>query len=235
METISVNNKYTRMQLEYYNSQGLNNNEGMDRENHRIHNNNPDYWNILVKETETDYTNKIGLDFACGCGRNIINLHKRFSRLDGVDISSNLIKLTRKNLIQNNISDDKSYLYTCNGIDLNIINDTQYDFIMSTIALQHICVYDIRKSYLNEFYRILKPDGLLSFQMGYGRKYAKINYHDNYYDATGTNSLCDVVVDNPQQIIDDLTEIGFKNITYLIREPFSDDNHTNWIYVKATK
>ena len=71
---MSKNNKYTLMQQNYYDGEGKEENKGMDKENHKFHNNNPDYWNILVKDVESNYQDKIGLDFACGCGRNILNL-----------------------------------------------------------------------------------------------------------------------------------------------------------------
>jgi ubiquinone/menaquinone biosynthesis C-methylase UbiE len=231
---LSSENKYTLMQKKKYDREGTQVGKGMDKENHKFHNDNPDYWNILVKDVELNYKDKIGLDFACGCGRNILNLWKNFKRFDGVDISPNLIKLTKKNLLNENIPEDRFSLFVCNGIDLSIIENNQYDFIMSTIALQHICVYDIRFSYLSEFYRILKNDGLLSFQMGYGIGWGRVGYHENFYDATKTNSGCDVIVKNPEEIINDLKKIGYVDIDYKIRSSFSD-GHPNWIFVKCRK
>ena len=233
-------NKYTAMQKSWFQKEGETKGAGMDKNNHTFHNGNPDYWDILVKDTTTtynpynvnDYTDKMGLDFGCGCGRNILSIANRFKRFDGVDISSNLIDRTRDNLNEANIKN--SELYVCNGTDLDIIDDEQYDFIMSTIVMQHICVYDIRYSYLKEFYRILKTGGLLSFQMGYGRGHGKVEYHENFYDATETNGRCDVIVDNPEQITTDLEKIGFTDISYQIRSSFSD-KHPQWIFVKAKK
>jgi tRNA1(Val) A37 N6-methylase TrmN6 len=75
----------------HYQNEGLDVNGGMNRENHMFHNNNPEYWSILVKDTEDpSFKNKIGLDFGCGCGRNILNLHDRFLKFDGVDIDLNI-------------------------------------------------------------------------------------------------------------------------------------------------
>lgn len=146
--------------------------------------------------------------------------------------------MTRKNLNKDNIPEERYKLYTCNGVDLqNIAGDT-YDFIMSTIALQHICVYDIRYSYLKEFHRLLKSDGLLSFQMGLGgNKKGARKYYENYYEAKRTNSFCDVIVDNPDQIVNDLKKIGFTNIEYEITDSFPHGvaEHPKWIFVKAKK
>ena len=72
--------------------------------------------------------------------------------------------------------------------------DHEYDFVMSTIVLQHIAVYDIRFQYLQEFFRVMKPGGLLSFQMGYGEGYGKAGYYDNHYHAESTNSAHDTLV-----------------------------------------
>ena len=103
--------------------------------------------------------------------------------------------------------------------------------------LQHIPVYEIRKSILTDFYRVLKKKGIVSFQMAYGlsnRPHPTAEYYDNVYDAEKTNTFHDCRVTDPNQIINDLTEIGFKNIETVIRPSFSD-NHNEWIFVKATK
>ena len=186
-------------------------------------------------EAYSQNKNKFGLDFGCGCGRNVINLIERFERMDGVDISSELIATCKQNLSQRGYGEDRTIFYTYDGISLSVIPSNLYDFVMSTIVLQHICVYEIRYNYFKEFYRVLKPNGLLSFQMGYGAGHpCTKNYYENFYVAKTTNTGCDVAVSNPEQIIKDLDEIGFKNITYFIRPSFSDV-HNQWIYVKAIK
>ena len=80
---------------------------------------------------------------------------------------------------------------------------------MSTIVLQHIAVYEIRFQDLREFFRVMAPGGLLSFQMGFGEGQGKAEYHDNHYEAQGTNSLHDTKVTDPWQIGGDLEQIGF--------------------------
>jgi ubiquinone/menaquinone biosynthesis C-methylase UbiE len=227
-------NKYTVMQKKYYDNEGVTGN--MNRQNHMGHNNNPDYWNILVKDTESStFIDKVGLDFACGCGRNVFNLVNRFKRMDGVDISTELVKTCIDNRNNLNIDETKASFYACNGVSLDIFSDNTYDFIMSTIALQHICVYSIRFNYFKEFFRVMKPGGLLSFQMGFGLGHPMTrDYFEDYYDATGTNSACDVRVMDPEFILGDLRKIGFTNITYTISDAY-DDMHKQWIFVKAYK
>ncbi len=231
---LSSENKYTKMQKTYYDNEGKTGN--MNKENHCQHNNNPNYWTILVSDTlNEEYKNKKGLDFGCGCGRNVINLVDRMKRMDGVDISPELVKTCMKNLAELGYDNNKTSFYTCSGVSLDIFDDNTYDFIMSTIVLQHICVYTIRYNYLSEFFRIMKSGGLLSFQMGFGNGHFNTkDYYEDYYDATCTNSGCDVRITDPSQIVEDLKKIGFVNISFQITESFSDF-HTEWIFVKAYK
>jgi ubiquinone/menaquinone biosynthesis C-methylase UbiE len=230
----SWNNKYTQMQKAYYDYEGSSG--SMNVLNHSHHNVNPDYWTILVKDTlDNKFRDKVGLDFGCGCGRNVFNLYRRFKHMSGVDISPALIETCYANLKLQNYPEDRMSFFVCDGVSLSCFENNRFDFVMSTIVLQHICVYDIRFNYLKEFYRVLKEGGLLSIQMGFGEGHPNTrDYYDNYYDAEGTNSVCDVKVDNPEYLVKDLTEIGFKEITYEIRPSF-EDTHEQWIYAKCHK
>ncbi len=231
--SVDPDNIYTVMQRKLYQREGSTGN--MNRENHGGHNANPDYWNILVNDTaDPSYKEKMGLDFGCGCGRNIQNMIQRFKRFDGVDISSELVLQAKTNVLKDGHDESKFAMYTCSGTSLDVLKSDEYDFVMSTIVLQHICVHSIRFGYLKEFLRVLKPGGLLSFQMGFGPRMNSVDYYsDNYYAKT-TNGGCDTRVDSPSQLIDDLTKVGFTQCTYYIRPPFAD-LHQNWIFVKATK
>jgi ubiquinone/menaquinone biosynthesis C-methylase UbiE len=227
---VSNDNKYTNMQKNQYDG---------GTSNHDEHNQNPDYWNILLgdlKEKE-NWDGKFALDFACGKGRNVTNMFNLcdWNRVDGIDISPTNIRYNKETYVNQN-----SQWYCNNGVDVSDLKDNEYDFIMSTIALQHIPVYDIRKSLITDLLRTLKPGGLFSFQMGYGEGLdsplgRRSSYYDNTYDASGTNSIHDVRVHNEQDVIDDLTNIGYVNVTTEVRESYSDSGHTHWIYVKAYK
>jgi ubiquinone/menaquinone biosynthesis C-methylase UbiE len=223
-------NKYTQMQKNQYNS---------GTSNHLEHNDNPDYWNILLGDLKfaEKWKNKNALDFACGKGRNITNLLSicEWNRVDGVDISVSNIEYNKKKYVNQN-----SNWYCNNGVDVSDLNDNEYDFIMSTIALQHIPVYDIRKSLIQDLLRTLKSGGLFSFQMGYGDGLdspigPRSSYYDNTYAASGTNSIHDVRVNNESDIVNDLEDIGYVNITTKISKSYSDKGHVYWIYVKAYK
>jgi ubiquinone/menaquinone biosynthesis C-methylase UbiE len=226
---VSNDNKYTSMQKGAY---------ATGTSNHEEHNQNPDYWDILLGDLKNkeNWDGKVALDFACGRGRNITNMFNLcdWARVDGIDISEGNISQNKSDYTNQN-----SNWYCNNGIDVSDLKDNEYDFIMSTIALQHIPVYDIRKSLITDLLRTLKSGGLFSFQMGYGKEILstenRIPYFENHYDANGTNSVCDVRVQNIEDIIKDLQEIGYTNVTTEVRESYSDNGHPEWIYVKAYK
>lgn len=223
-------NNYTQMQKRSYHN---------GTSNHPEHNDNTDYWDILLGDLKDSdkWSGKFALDFASGKGRNVTNLLSlcNWDRVDGVDISEGNIEFC-KMLYGTRMSN----WYCNNGVDVSELNDNEYDFIMSTIALQHIPVYDIRKSLITDLFRTLKPGGLFSFQMGYGEGLEsplgpRSEYYANTYDAHGTNSHHDVRVHNESDVIDDLTNMGYVNITTEVRDAFSDSGHPQWIYVKAYK
>jgi SAM-dependent methyltransferase len=227
---VSNDNKYTSMQKDAYVN---------GTSNHEEHNTNPDYWNILLGDLKNkeNWHGKVALDFACGRGRNITNMFNlcNWARVDGIDISEGNITQNRQEYIEQN-----SNWYCNNGVDVSDLKDNEYDFIMSTIALQHIPVYDIRKSIITDLYRTLKPNGIFSFQMGYGSGLEselgpRVSYFENYYDAPGTNSMCDVRIQSEEEIIKDLESIGFVDIKTEVMESYSDSGHPQWIYVKCYK
>lgn len=219
--------------------------------NHPEHNSNPLYWDVLlgdIKHTSDKWEGKSALDFGCGKGRNVTNMKSlaKFFNVDGVDISEHNINHCRNEYDSNStiISSfshkAKSTFYKNNGRDLSEIPDLSYDFVMSTIVFQHLCLHELRYALKKEIYRVMKPDGIFSFQMGYGDMsfigHGNVySYYENKYEVVGSNGSNDVRVDNPSQLIGDLTSIGFKNITYRIEQPWEDGGHPNWIYVRCEK
>ena len=160
-----------------------------------------------------------------------------FDRVDGVDISAKNTEYAATNILKSGFDSSKFNMMVNTGLDVSVLPKNEYEFVMSTIVLQHICCHNIRFNILKDLYKALKRGGTLSFQMGFGTGHANTaGYFDNTYGAKGTNSLHDVRVENEDQIIGDLTKIGFKkeNITTEIR-PSMCDHHTKWIYVKAIK
>lgn len=199
------------------------------------HNNWRDYEEYLF----LDCKEKLGgscIDFACGPGRNIEKFNDLFQEFDGVDISQVNLDNAVTWLKHNGRDLDKTVLYKCNGMDLSNINSDKYDVVMSTIALQHICVHEIRYKYFEDFFRILKSDGCFTAQMGYGYKHPQsVGYYENYYEALGTNGLMDVRVENENQLKKDLYKIGFTDFRSYIRPVGPGDRHDAWIFFSVRK
>ncbi len=113
-----------------------------------------------LNSQKIDFSKNKVLDFGCGIGRLSLPLSEHFENVVGVDISKKMIDLADKiNFIGNRIQ------YKCNQYDnLALFEKESFDFIYSNIVLQH-CPPVIIQQYLNDFYRILKPGGLIVFQL----------------------------------------------------------------------
>ena len=145
-------------------------------------------------------------------------------------------------------------LYVSSGLDCGSAPSNHYDLVFSTIVLQHICVHSIRYSIMTDVHRILAPNGIFSFQMGFdgkpeeqmplGKSWLPTHppkiekqalYYDNNTDASATNSDADVRVTDPQEVIADLEKIGFRDVTYKITYSWQDNAHEYWIWFQARK
>lgn len=106
---------------------------------------------------------KHALDFGCGVGRLTQALAPHFERVTGLDIAASMIEIARR---YNTFPDTVTYIQH-EQAQLEPFADRTFDFIYSNITLQHIRPYYSR-GYLQEFIRVLKPDGLLVFQLPAG-------------------------------------------------------------------
>ncbi len=100
------------------------------------------------------------LDFGCGLGRLTQGICKHFDKTYGIDISPTMVaEATRYNRC------GLACEYVVNdSTDLSCFGNDTFDFICSSIVLQHIRP-EACKLYLAEFVRVLKPEGLLFFQL----------------------------------------------------------------------
>lgn len=202
-----------------------------------LHNNWADYEEFLYKDIPDLHT-KVGIDFGCGPGRNLVQFGDKFKELHGVDIAQKNLD-NAKIWIDHNQRDQRRHkLILTNGTDLSEIADNSYDVVMSTICFQHICVYDIRFGLLQEFARILKKGGYLTMQMGFGPQVASkrsVGYYDNHYDAEGTNGQFDTRVENVSDLESDIAKVGLTQFKSYIRATGPGDGHPNWIFFNAVK
>lgn len=99
------------------------------------------------------------LDFGCGVGRLARHWLKYFDKYNGTDISPAMLEKARE--LNHNLAVE----FFVNGENLAILADNKFDFVYSGIVLQHLPNKEFIKKYLLEFKRILKPNGVLVFQL----------------------------------------------------------------------
>lgn len=193
----------------------------------------PDYQLFLFKDMHLgDYSR--ALDFGCGFGRCIALYRDVFNVIDGVDISGVGLEKAKEYLLHEGVPIPN--LYLSNGTDLREVPSNLYDVVYSVICLQHICVHEVRLGLMKEFYRVLKPGGLFTAQMGYGQHHPKsVGYYENHWDAEGTNGSLDCRVENEKQLSDDLHSVGFTEFEYWLRPTGPADIHEQWIFFRARK
>ncbi len=112
-----------------------------------------DEWGIPVRRGKA-------LDFGCGVGRLTQPLGDRFEVTYGVDISAPMLEGARK---YNRHGDRCRYVLNTKN-DLEIFEDDTFDFIFTTVVLQHMPP-ELAKNYIREFVRVLAPGGVLFFQV----------------------------------------------------------------------
>jgi ubiquinone/menaquinone biosynthesis C-methylase UbiE len=100
------------------------------------------------------------LDFGCGVGRLSRPLAERFRECVGLDISEGMVKLARE------LNDDRpNCRFVVNAApDLAQFDTGSFDFVYSSLVLQHMPSEEMVEHYVGEFMRVLCPGGLAVFQ-----------------------------------------------------------------------
>ena len=98
------------------------------------------------------------LDFGCGVGRLTRALSAHFSKAHGLDISSEMVHKARK------LAPD-CFFHVHTEPNLRLFPDSFFDLVYSVIVLQHQPTRAAVLGYIAEFVRVLRPEGLLAFQL----------------------------------------------------------------------
>ena len=194
-----------------------------------------DYEDYLMRYVPKDES-YVALDYGCGPGRNIRRWSSIFKRIDGVDISERNLENARV-FIQDRVPRYKTPdLFLTDGMDCGEAPKGLYDFVFSTICLQHICVHTVRYSIFKSLFACLKPGGRLSAQMGFGVPSPNsVGYHEDFVHAIDTNRGCDVAIASPDALRGDLEKIGFTNFEFWLRPVGPGDLHPQWIFFTAVR
>ena len=114
-----------------------------------------------AEQFELPQNREAALDFGSGVGRLTRALAARFDRAVGVDISQTMVdNATRFNEDVPNVS------FQVNARpDLRVFDDASFDLVNTRIVLQHLPDRAMILGYVAEFLRVLRPGGLLVFQL----------------------------------------------------------------------
>src|SRR5262245_48202485 len=117
------------------------------------------HWLDVLRELGATFTAGTCLDFGCGVGRLTRPLSEFFLQTVGIDVAKSMIDVARR------YNRNPSCRYVVNrDPDLRLVNSSTFDFVHSCLALQHIPP-DVTIRYIEEFFRVAKPGGLVVFQL----------------------------------------------------------------------
>lgn len=99
------------------------------------------------------------IDFGCGLGRLTQALTSYYGEVVGVDISPTMLELARS------YDQTGRCEFKVNASnDLGILESNSFDLVLSCITLQHMPPRD-SLSYIRDFVRLIKPGGMILFNM----------------------------------------------------------------------
>ena len=100
------------------------------------------------------------LDFGCGVGRITRTLADHFESVDGVDVARSMIARAR----DLNRSHRRCHFHLIRTADLGGFATATFDVVYSRLVLQHLTP-PVVSAYVREFLRVVKPGGVLMFQL----------------------------------------------------------------------
>lgn len=182
------------------------------------------------------------LDFGCGMGRMMKGMVNMFRYVDGADLMQENLDYAKRYLTsENQINEERYKLFLTDGLGCKIFPSYKYDFIYSTICLQHIPIHKIRYEIFHDLYQLLDNNGQCCFQMAFGMDNG-VHWVDNEYMARGTNGILDVSIPDESHfpmIENEFKLIGFRNVEFVIKESPLATNISlpdlSWIFIHLWK
>ncbi|MFT4664009.1 MAG: ubiquinone/menaquinone biosynthesis C-methylase UbiE [Polaribacter sp.] len=112
-----------------------------------------------IRRLNPNFSFHSALDFGCGSGRLTQGLANHFEMVAGVDIAASMIQLAN----EKNKKDNCTYFLNEKN-DLSLFKNKEFDFVFSEMTLQHMQP-KYAKNYIKDFLRIIKPEGIIMFQI----------------------------------------------------------------------
>jgi ubiquinone/menaquinone biosynthesis C-methylase UbiE len=100
------------------------------------------------------------LDFGCGVGRMTRAFSNFFASCVGIDVSNNMVSLAKRF----NTDRPQCDFIVSDNVQLPFTSKS-FDFVFSVLVLQHLPTKKMILSYIAEFIRIAKDNGVIVFQL----------------------------------------------------------------------
>ena len=168
------------------------------------------------------------LDFGCGVGRHTRIFCRYFSQAIGIDISERMIVQALK--LNQSVSNCKFLVNS--EPHLKMLPDNHFDLVYSDFVLQHISNKKTIRSYISEFIRIIKPNGLAIFQLPHHISFRNrlqprrkiynllrsLGVNEQFlYGKLGLHPICSNFVPQPQ--VEELLKIEEARVLKLLTGP----------------
>ena len=141
----------------------------------------------ILSELDVAFTPGACLDFGCGVGRLTIPLSGQFERTVGVDVAKSMIGPARRSLKPG----ARCEFVVNRHPDLRQFADGSFDVVHSCLVLQHIPP-EVTLRYIEEFFRVAKPGGLVLFQLPAARLSEDVISAHYALPETGYNAALDI-------------------------------------------
>jgi SAM-dependent methyltransferase len=120
-----------------------------------------DVLRLLTGELKRLRHRDAALEIGCGPGRLMRPLSRHFTKIHGVDVSDEMVRLAGQRLS----GTPNAYAHLTSGSDLSLFPGERFDFVYSYAVFQHIPSREVVFQYLREARRVLKTGGILRCQI----------------------------------------------------------------------
>jgi ubiquinone/menaquinone biosynthesis C-methylase UbiE len=135
------------------------------------------------------------LDAGCAAGRDCGLLSSNGYKVTGVDLSKNLLAIAKR--------ENPDLHFELGDIRAMPFGDTSFDAIWANAVIHHLTKEDIEQT-LREFYRVLKPGGIVFVATKRGEGTWKVK------ESFSFNKEREFTLLTAQELIDMFAEAGFK-------------------------